>query len=368
MSLEGNLTSFGLSEIIQLIAVQQKTGMLSVTRHASSVKVFFRDGKIISTRDRRRGAADPLKEYFTRYGIISRREIARLTELSARSKLDILDVILSEELLSEEDLQRHCRNHIQETVYDILTWEQCSYKFVAGPQVTEGIRVLADLAVEGLLMESMRWIDELPLVLEDFPRGETIIRRTPESSAPEDLSQAETTLLEMLAKEREIDDLVAHAMAPRFETLETLRQLKEKGLIEVEDRATPATPHGADEVAPTRPRARSRKNPLPLVAAIVVFVGCGVWGTRDMLRLQQRAADGMDGRSRQIGILSAERRTTEEALRWYLEIYRAKNGSYPESLSVLEAAKIGPESLFRRVAEHSFRYHLTPGGYRYILL
>ena len=30
MALEGNLSSFGLEEILQLIAVQQKTGMLSV--------------------------------------------------------------------------------------------------------------------------------------------------------------------------------------------------------------------------------------------------------------------------------------------------------------------------------------------------
>jgi hypothetical protein len=30
MALEGNLTSFKIEEILQLIAVQQKTGMLSV--------------------------------------------------------------------------------------------------------------------------------------------------------------------------------------------------------------------------------------------------------------------------------------------------------------------------------------------------
>jgi hypothetical protein len=365
MSLEGNLTSFGLSEIIQLIAVQQKTGMLSVTRQSSSAKIFFREGRIISTRDRRKGAPDPLREYFTRYGIISGSEIARLSELSVRSKLDITDVILSEGLLTEEDLRRHCRSHIQETVYEILTWEQCSYKFVAGPQVTEGVRILAELTVEGLLMESMRWIDEFPLFLEEFPHGTAVIRRKSGAVAPEDLPRHENALLELLAGERAIDDLVSHAKVPRFETYETLRQLKEKDLIEVEDRTPPANEPEKAHPTSKRSRAKRRSNPVPLLAAALVFLGCGAWGARDIVRTHAHRAEGGDT---PVLVMSGERENIEEGLRWCLEIYRAKYGRYPEDLSALETAKVGPESFFQQVGRHSFRYHLTPGGYRYILL
>lgn len=368
MSLEGNLTSFGLSEIIQLIAVQQKTGMLSVTRQSSSMKIFFREGRIISTRDRRKGAADPLKEYLTRYGIISREGAARLTELSAGSKLDITDVILSEGLLTEEELQRHCRNHIQETVYDILTWEQCSYKFIAGPQVTDGVRVLADMAVEGCLMESMRWIDEFPLMLEEFPHGEMTVRRKPGALAEDALSRVETAVFEMITGERTIDDLIAHSKVPRFETFETLRQLKERGLIDVEDHAPPEPDRDEVQTVPARRRARRRKNPVPLVTAIVVFIACGVWGARDILPFRHQNAGGAEGRNARASVLSAERGRIGEGLQWCLEVYKAKYGSYPEDLSILKDAKIGPDSFFQRVSEHSFRYHLTPGGDAYILL
>ena len=66
MSLEGNLTAFGLSEILQLIAVQQKYGMLSIRSQERSKVLFFRNGNIVSTRDRRRKTRDPLKDYLTR--------------------------------------------------------------------------------------------------------------------------------------------------------------------------------------------------------------------------------------------------------------------------------------------------------------
>ena len=66
MALEGNLNSFGLSEILQLISVQQKTGMLTVQSEHGNGVMFFRDGQLVSTRDRRRRARDPFKDYVTR--------------------------------------------------------------------------------------------------------------------------------------------------------------------------------------------------------------------------------------------------------------------------------------------------------------
>lgn len=365
MSLEGNLTSFGLSEIIQLIAVQQKTGMLAVTRESNSVKMYFREGRIISTRDRRKGAADPLKEYFTRYGIITGAELARLGELSARAKLDITDVILSEKLMSEEELRRHCRNHIQETLYEILTWEQCGYKFVAGSQITEGVKVLAELTVEGMLMESMRWIDEFPLMLEEFPHGAATVQRREGAETPEDLSPLETSLLEMLTRGRSVDFVVAHAKAPKFETYEALRQLKERRLIEVE--AAPAPAEETPSVEPARRRrAKPRKNPLPLVLAVGLCLGCGIWGARDIVDIRDRL--GFSSESSISPIASDDRLLVEEGLRWCLETYRAKHGRYPDDLSILEASGIGTVSFFERAGRYSFQYHLTPGGYRYILL
>ena len=101
MSLEGNLTAFGLSEILQLIAVQQKSGMLSVRSEERTKVLFFRNGNIMSTRDRRRKTRDPLKDYLTRYGILSREDLIRLTQITAQSKLDLTDIIMSEGFLNE---------------------------------------------------------------------------------------------------------------------------------------------------------------------------------------------------------------------------------------------------------------------------
>ena len=368
MSLEGNLAAFGLSEILQLIAVQQKSGMLSVTRQSSSINLFFRDGRIVSTRDRRRGARDPLKDYFARYGIISREKIARLTDISTQSKMDFTEVILSEGVFTEEELATHCRNHIQETVHDILTWEQCSYRFIPGSVITSGVKIIGDIGVEGLLMESMRRIDEFPLLLKEFPDGEMTVKKRAGASGGDELTPNEAAFLEMLAGERTIDDLVAHAKMPRFETFEILKQLKENNLIEVEEREVREPTFENAGIPAKRSRGRQKSNPLPLVAATFVFVACALWGARDILPFSGRVAAGETARNAGAKGSTREWNQTEDELRWYLEVYRAESGSYPANLSHLQDSGIVPEALLERAKECSFRYYLTPRGDRYILL
>ncbi len=106
MALEGNLSAFGLSEIFQLIAVQQKTGMLTVSGQSSSAVLFFRDGVVISTRDRRRKARDPFTEYLTRYGILTRDELIKIT--SCRAAIKAGDKLTVEEMSSLLEQLKKC--------------------------------------------------------------------------------------------------------------------------------------------------------------------------------------------------------------------------------------------------------------------
>ncbi len=59
MALEGNLSDFGLEEILQLIAVQQKSGFL-ILKQDQEMVFYFDRGTLVSTRDRRGPGNDPL--------------------------------------------------------------------------------------------------------------------------------------------------------------------------------------------------------------------------------------------------------------------------------------------------------------------
>ena len=60
MALRGELREFELPDILQLIASQQKAGWLKVISGTDCHFVFFRDGRITSTKNPAEEEEDPL--------------------------------------------------------------------------------------------------------------------------------------------------------------------------------------------------------------------------------------------------------------------------------------------------------------------
>jgi Domain of unknown function (DUF4388) len=361
MALEGNLTSFKIEEILQLIAVQQKTGMLSVAANEKTAVLFFHDGKIVSTRDRRSKTRDPFREYLTRYGCLGSEDVSRVTQMIAQSKLDLLDILQSEGFFDEKTLARHWRNHIQETLHDVLTWDQCTYKFVSGEEIVGAVKSLGEYAVEPLLMESMRRIDEFPALLQLFPaQGIRIAASGKTYQGEEPMSENEKIILSLVKTARAMRDVLAHGHMPTYDAYESLKLLKEKDLILVEEDAH----DGAVETrVSTRAVRRKRGNPLLLIAASFVFVACiavGAWQKSDEAALIARD-----------GVLrgdTATRARVEQRVRWMLEVYRAENGAYPSTLDALVEKGVTRAPMARRVETYNFQYRLTRDGSAYTLL
>ncbi len=365
MSLQGNLTAFGLSEILQLIAVQQKSGMLSITREDRTKVLFFREGNIISTRDRRRNTKDPLRDYLTRYGILAREDLIRLTHISVESKLDLTEIIVSEGVLSDEQMMRHFRDHIQEETHEVLTWEQCSYKFIPGNDIINGIKVWGEFNIEGMLMESMRRIDEFPQSLKLLPDLGVRIHRV--GKPKEELTRNETAILELLDTERTLSYLIGRAKIPQYETYEAVRYLHEKDLVEVNvQEASDAVANGSNTPIKRRRRHKHpRQNLLPFAVSFVLFATGLGWGVAHTMPYLEAVLTG--GRVRSIESPSGRNRT-EATLRWTLAAYYAKNGHYPSALTGLVESGLANEPFLRTVSGYSIRYHLTEDGQRYTLL
>lgn len=361
MALEGNLSSFGLEEILQLIAVQQKTGMLSVNAGERSAVLFFRDGKIVSTRDRRSKTRDPFREYLTRYGCLKQDELVRISELSAKSKLDLVDVLTSEHIFDEKALWRHWRSHIQETLHEILTWDQLSYKFMSGDEVVAGVKAIGEHAVEPLLMECMRRIDEYPILQQMFPADGIKIAATGREIEPGvELISTEKMVLTIVDTPRALRDIIARAQMPAFDVYEALKLLKEKGLIAVEEGQGLI---GTEPGPSARARRKRHGNPMLVMAAVVVFSSCLVFGAwRNANHIGRVARDGLVAHD------GAARARVEQRLRFLLEAYRAENGAYPSSLDVLKRRGFADEATLERAAELRFQYRLTPDATAFTLL
>jgi len=156
-------------------------------------------------------------------------------------------------------------------------------------------------------------------------------------------------------------DILSRANMPTYDAYESLKLLKEKGLIKVEEDARDGAV-GATQVASHAVRRR-RGNPMLLVAASFVFFACvvvGVWQKSDKVALVARD-----------GVLRADlaaRARVEQRTRWLLEAYRVENGAYPASLERLAESGVAAPSITSRAATYHFEYRLTRDGSAYTLL
>jgi len=376
MALEGNVKDFGLSEILQLIALQKKTGMLSITGEQTMV-IYFREGQVISTRDRRRMNDDPLRVYLLTYGFLSSEEMNRIQQIQLETSLDLTDILISEKNFSDDELRIIFAEQIQETIQQILAWPKSQYKFTIGSQVLQGVKSFGSLKVEGLLMESMRRIDEFPELQRIFTTEGTIVKSLPR---PRDhgveLDELEEAVYDILDRKMSIAELIGRARMARFCTYEVLKNLLEKGLLQIVEIPLPAeeateTPAAED----TEPRRHAF---VPAIAAGCVLAACFAFGDFAVPRLMPpgwgliwsgvaREAAVETGVSVAPTLDELKSRRLETAVREALEGHLASSGAYPTSLETLVSKGLLSREAFTAMNKRGLSYRVGSGGKSYSL-
>lgn len=378
MALEGNARDFGLSEIFQLISIQKKSGMLSISGD-ENMAVFFEDGMVISTRDRRSKTRDPLRDYLLKYGFLDRDEMGTLLQIQAGSGMDLTDILIQERYFSEDELRQIFTDQIYETVQEILSWPKSYYKFVSGTNVLTGVRSFSAVKVEGLLMESMRRIDEFPEIRRIFHAEDMMVRRLPmDPGRNASLERSEEIIYELLEDESSIADVVTSARMARFCTYEALKNLLEKELLEI----TRDTQPEQDEEPGEQVKRRStggRRRALPTLATAAALVLCYAIGeyavpavlapgwTADAFLAFAEAAPGPRDPGLSGDLSEFRLRRLETTVRQGLEEHYAVTGEYPFSLEILVVKKILPAEVVSRVHQSDLVYSVADQGSRYAL-
>jgi hypothetical protein len=107
--------------------------VLKLTAGDDVAVVFFEAGKIVSTRDRRRNARDPLKPFLVRTGHLTEAQLKQIETIEAESRRELTDVLLSGNYMTSEVLGQALEQQIQDTLHQLLTWKTGSYHFSETP-------------------------------------------------------------------------------------------------------------------------------------------------------------------------------------------------------------------------------------------
>ena len=353
MALQGNLDDFSLPEILQLIAVQQKSGVLKLTSGEEVAVIFFESGRVVSTRDRRRNARDPLKTFLTVTGQITEAQLRQIETIESESRRELTDILLSGNYMTAEALAHALEHQIQDTMHHLLTWKQGAYHFSGDARTVPKFAANVRLNTEGLLMESMRRMDEIVRYRETLSSPAMVLRPKALAMPPKEMTAAEQRVLPLVDGLRPLRDIVAQSRLVEFEVYEALYHLLDLGVIEV---SLGAAPHKVTPIVKEEPEAAPEpwSMAVPIaVAALALSFGIGVWGTPALYSRAERATPAP----------KAVSQVDDSArLGLALEIYRSMRGQYPTDLPTLAREGFLPTST---VASLLSRYTYQSDGETY---
>jgi len=348
MGLKGSLRDFGISEILQLIGLQRKSGVLEVKGREAHFRVMINGGKIVGVEKEPELKSEGLSEYLVRAKMISGENFS-LAQQKSKSELKPLEAVLVElGFISSEELKSVISLRNIDLLNQLFLLKEGEYEFEAGP-VTYHPNYCAELETEQVLMDGYRVRDESGLILKEIGDQGIIFQKKPgEFGADQQLDPIVNKVYRLVNGERGIDEIARLARLSRFDTLKILVELKNK------DRIEPKT------------LTRRESGVSGKIITSAVFIQVGFW--LGMVIFLGLLSLGLF-RYQQAGFIfkkpSQETRFwNEEMVRQGLEVYRLERGGYPEQLGeLLEAGLLSERDL---QFLQNYQYYKQGGGYKFV--
>ena len=369
MALEGTLRDFSLADILQLISLQHKTGLLTVRSPGDTVTLGFDDGQLVSAESSAQRLDTRLGTVLVKTRRLTPEALARALELQAQTLQRLGFILLKNEFCSAGDLRDGLDIQIKRIAYGLFRWTDGDYVFEQTDHVDYDPESTTPISVERLLMEGARMLDEWPIVekvvwsldliyqkvpvaqpvipAEDEDEVEviedtTLARRSRDRRVdPIRVSRAEWSVYELVDGQKTVAEINELAFLSEFDGCKAFFDLVSRGLIEetmaraVEAPDEPGVPVGL-------PAARLPRAPLDL--NVVAGVGLALLfavalrfqasNPLNLVTLPPRRAAIVESYEKSVSLLKLRR------LAEGVDTYTLIAGRLPDALETLVASQI----------------------------
>ncbi len=231
MAIKGSLKEASLPDVLQLLALGQKTGCLSIADRSNFGYIYFDKGRIcyasiVNRRDR-------LGDILVKNTKITQEQLdAAIAKQSKQRDKKLGELLVSMGTITQPELERYMRVQIEEAVYFLFTWTQGTFNFETEVR-PEQQDFLVNINPESLLLEGARRVDEWSLIEKKIPSFDLIFVVDKDRLAISESTMTETQqrLLPLLNGSRDIHHLIEDSGLGEFEVGKALYGLITAGFL-----------------------------------------------------------------------------------------------------------------------------------------
>src|ERR1041385_3746103 len=231
MAIKGSLKEASLPDVLQLLALGQKTGCLSIADRSNFGYIYFDKGRIcyasiVNRRDR-------LGDILVKHEKISQEQLDAAIHRQAKERDKKLgEILVQQTVISQQELERYMRMQIEESVYYLFTWTQGTFNFEADVR-PEQQDFLVSINPESLLLEGARRVDEWGLIEKKIPSFDLIflVDRDRLAISEAKLTEVQERMLPLLDGSRDVNQVIEDSGMGEFEVGKALYGLVTAGFL-----------------------------------------------------------------------------------------------------------------------------------------
>ena len=231
MAVEGPIRELGLADLLQLLSLNRKTGVLTITTDEGfEVGEIYMDKGMVAYA---RLSGRKLGELLQKDGLLDNDTLDQIDKVIASEEAANYEEALSKlEVLTQADLREFLRIHAQESVYSLCERQDGFFRFQEG-DLTLTEEMTLSIKTENLIMEGLWRLDEWSKIAKDIPSFDLIPTITRAgNNKPLDLTPDQWFVLSYIDGKRsmkEIMDVAGH----EFETAKILSAFITSNVVDV---------------------------------------------------------------------------------------------------------------------------------------
>jgi hypothetical protein len=230
--LEGSLDAFSLSDIFSLLSMTKKTGGLHLRRPGAHGAVWLSDGLITG------GASElsrlSLARRLAGMGQVAENDLSAAVEEMKRSEdVGIARALRDSRAIDEAELHNLVREHIVDTVFDLMRWPDGVFEFVIDEANIDDVGVTRE--VDEVVTEARRRLDIWAAIDERLANPQAVVSLALDLDDEPQLQRDEWEMVALVDGRRTIGDLVGICGRGEYSVVVALAELVNRGVVRPDD-------------------------------------------------------------------------------------------------------------------------------------
>ncbi len=178
MALEGTLRDFSFADILQLISLQRKTGVLTLKHSDKLVTISFLDGCVVGSSTLNQHTEDRIGLILLKRGELTDQELDAALNRQEETLQRLGRILIDSRVVSLDVLRDALEQQILQIVYRVFRWSDGEYHFSQEKTVDYDKDLMIPMAADSIIMEGARMTDEWPFIDQRIPDRRVILIKT----------------------------------------------------------------------------------------------------------------------------------------------------------------------------------------------